>query len=118
MALLGTDLLRMHNNKAVFRDYKQHQAGFFEILGDPEPAEAADGGSLTIRAADDSTVTAQRRPPSELVCADLYNLSEQELHSIAAILATLLMMQRWQKQLPKAERKEVTAEQVQKSLQV
>jgi hypothetical protein len=95
MVLLGIDLLRMHNNKAVFENYKQHQAGFFEILK-PSDRTAAAGGSLNIKAADDGSVAAERKPPGTLDYPELYNLSAEDLNSIAAILATLLMVQRWQ----------------------
>lgn len=108
MALLGIDLLRMHNNKAVFGNYKQHQAGFFEILKPDDGAAAAAGGSLTIKAAADGSVAVEHKPPGKLDYAELYNLSG-ELHSVAAILATMLVMQRWQKLLPTEDRHAVRA---------
>ncbi|WIA20534.1 hypothetical protein OEZ85_004929 [Tetradesmus obliquus] len=164
MTLLGIDLLRMHNNKAVFGDHKQHQAGFFQILRDREPDEQQQqqqqqqqeqdqagaseimpdtpdtlqgvqlaafdtaqrdtgsrehghlidagaesesdascssrssssgqrgAGSLTIKAAADGTVTAARKP-DELEYAELHDLSAEDLDSIAAIVATLLLLQ-------------------------
>jgi hypothetical protein len=95
MVLLGIDLLCMHNNKAVFGQYKQHQAGFFEILK-PSNGTAAAGGSLTIKAADDGSVAAERKPPGMLDNPELYNLSAEDLNIIAAILATLLMVRRRQ----------------------
>jgi hypothetical protein len=104
MALLGIDLLRMHNNKAVFAQYKQHQAGFYEILhdkqGEEKTKDADAAGSLIIKAAADGSVTAERKPPSSLDYLELYNLSRKDLRSVAAILATLLMVQRWQMLFP------------------
>jgi hypothetical protein len=106
MVLLGVDLLRMHNNKAVFAQYKLHQAGFFEILGPDTSdagAEAAARDSLTIKAAADGRVTAERKPPSGLDYSELYMLSQRDLRGVAAILATLLMVQRWQTLFPEEE---------------
>jgi hypothetical protein len=50
MVLLSIDLLRMHNNKAVFADFKKNQAGFYEILKDL-PAAGNSGSAATAAAA-------------------------------------------------------------------
>jgi hypothetical protein len=122
MVLLGLDLLRMHNNKAVFAQYQQHQAGFFEILRPSNGAAAraaAAGGSLTITTAYDGSVAGEffeRRPPGALAYPELYNLSEEDLHSVAGILATVLLMERLQMQCPTENARPVPKQKVRISL--
>jgi hypothetical protein len=120
----------MHNNKAVFGQYKQHQAGFFEILKPSDNAAAPGtaaataaapgaaglqrrpaGGTLSIKADDSGNVAAERKPPAQLDYPELYNLSVEDMHNVAAILATVLMMRKWKLQLT-ASRHVLTTQQV------
>lgn len=138
MALLGLDLLRMHNNKAVFADYKQHCAGFFDILGDVKlPAAAGSDGSSSggvgsgnassasssqhsvVAAACSSTARletdAARKPSDELDYPELHSLSVEDQHSSAAIVATLLLV-RWMRANSEGELLAATCDSVQEKV--
>lgn len=84
MVLLGVDLLRMHNNKPYFKG-TQCRAGFLEILSPTEQQQQQqkqgqeDAGSV------------------HLEFIELHDLSDKDLYSLAALMATLLLHWRmWQ----------------------
>ena len=72
MVLLGVDLLRMYNNRATF-DASKQECGFFNMLDAPNAA----------------TATAPT-----LLYPGVYHMADDDLHGIAALLATLLLAQR------------------------
>jgi hypothetical protein len=70
MVLLGVDLLRMHNNSDLFDTTKQEK-GFYNIMQKQRPEALKTG----------------------LRHSKLHNLSDENLHSLAAVMASLLLAQ-------------------------
>lgn len=85
--LQAVDLLRIHNNKPYFKDFKAH-AGFLDILGCKE-----DAGAAAAAAAPAAEGPADIAPQY----LELYDLHDRDLYNLAALMATLLLHWRmWQ----------------------
>jgi hypothetical protein len=66
---------------------------------------------LTLKAAANGSVTVARKAAEKLEYPDLHNLSAEDLHSIAAIVATVLLVQRVQGEVKSADtRKTVSSD--------
>lgn len=83
VVLLGVDLLRMHHNKAYFKDIPFPER-FLELLGKPLPPPL-------------HGCVCKEEPPIDEQFMVLYDLSDADLYNLAACVATLLLRYRlWQ----------------------
>lgn len=110
VVLLGADLLRMHNNKQYFKE-AQSEAGALKILRaatpdercqiealqqqQPHPAKAPAGSLVS---AVDAVADAVRADVS-IEFSTLHDLSDGDLYSLAAFVATLLLRHRMLEEL-------------------